>query len=179
MAQFLAGSEMVLLSYPTAVTCKEWNQRVYRGEWVESKSKVIFWIRFQDWWCVVLREIDFRFKIFANGFNSIASVETSYLHTDMCKSESSLLAAIGRIFLAMTEKCQFGNNFWKYKLVKIFTAYYNAVTGRVDWFKSFDLWFKANNKNQNKHVVLELCVMSMTQLISILIGFHIAYRVLV
>jgi len=57
--------------------------------------------------------------------------------------------------------------------------------------KSFDLnqlfksWFKSSNKNHDlyqaikrkKHVVLELCVMSLTHLISILIGFHIAYIV--
>jgi len=57
-------------------------------------------------------------------------------------------------------------------------------TTRVDWFKSFDLnqwyksWFKSSNKNK-KHVVLDLYVISMTHLFSILIGFHIAYTVLV
>jgi len=37
----------------------------------------------------VLREIDFLLKTFANGFNSVAGVETGYLNIDMCKFESS------------------------------------------------------------------------------------------
>jgi len=42
-----------------------------------------------DWGCVLLREMDFLFKNFANAFNSAAFVEASYLNTDMCKFESS------------------------------------------------------------------------------------------
>ena len=36
-------------------------------------------------------------------------------------------------------------------------------------------WFKSSKKNQQNHVVLELCVMSVAHLVSILIGFHIGY----
>ena len=66
-----------------------------------------------------------------------------------------------------------------------------AIVVRVDWFKSFDLkiviiWFKSSNKNHDLNQTITIknscrfksCVMSMTQVISILIGF-IAYAVLV
>jgi len=48
----------------------------------------------------------------------------------------------------------------------------HPVRGRVDWFKS-------SNKNQKYHVVLKHCVMSVPHLISILIGFRLAYTVIV
>ena len=39
-------------------------------------------------------------------------------------------------------------------------------------------WYKSSNKNWKNHVILELCVMCTTHLISIIKGFHIAYTVL-
>jgi len=41
-------------------------------------SPVCVACRLQDWECVALREIDFRFKQFAGGINSVTFVETSY-----------------------------------------------------------------------------------------------------
>ena len=37
------------------------------------------WIRFKDWGCVELCEIDFLSKIFADWFDVAAIVDTSYL----------------------------------------------------------------------------------------------------
>ena len=69
-----------------------------------------------------------------------------------------------------------------------------SFTSLVDWYKSVDLnqWcksrFKSSNNNHDLNqaikikkiqVVLNLYVMLVTQLFSILIGFHIAYAVLI
>jgi len=46
------------------------------------------WIRCKDWWCVVLREIDFLIKFVIDSL-LISPVEWIYLNTDMHKFESS------------------------------------------------------------------------------------------
>jgi len=46
------------------------------------------WIRCKDWWCVILREIDFLLKFVIDSL-LISPVAWSCFNTDMCKFESS------------------------------------------------------------------------------------------
>jgi len=63
-----------------------WNSRSYSKRIQNSNSSI--WIRCKDWWCIVLREINFLLK-FVIGSLLISPVEWSYLNTDMRKFESS------------------------------------------------------------------------------------------
>ena len=52
-------------------------------------SPVSFACNFQDWGCVILREIDFLFKNLLIDSLLTPIVESTYLNRDMCKFESS------------------------------------------------------------------------------------------
>jgi len=65
-------------------------------------SPEIIWIRFQDYGCVHLREID-SFQKIAGWFDCIAFAETNYSNTNMCKSELSL-SRESRVIWLITRK---------------------------------------------------------------------------